>query len=1061
MIKYDEYNKTLFVFKGFDMDFYNSLPIKSLIDSDINNKFNILNINSSICDNIYNNFLVFNENKYLTYEEFLIVINTLGEQFITFLSKNLNINIVLINNNFYINYYKRKYKNSEIHYIKKLISDITLMEDTNTDDIIEIEYLTKVIGDIKIINNNFYCSYKDCSYTLFTEVKDYYSINSESKIYMYDDKSNTNIDVKIELNNSEDSYISIVEILTLNKNKYIELNYNDDLTLNKYIDNLKLVTSYTSNVVYTKKNHIDLKKVDDKFKKILKDTWGYEDFKEISMYKSPEESHELIKISQGQIIQDIVTQCENAYNDKPFKDIFITAPTGSGKSVIFQIPALYLAEKYKTMTLIVSPLISLMNDQVFNIKDKGISNVAYLNSGLSLLERQLIIENIKSGEIDILYLSPELLLSNNIKNLISSRKIGLFIIDESHIVSTWGKGFRPDYWYLGDYIKNIRKYNFNFPICSFTATAVHGGNDDMCNDIIETLNMNAVKYIGCIKREDILFDIKSNSNKLAFERYTQNKTHDVLKKIITNIKTKTKTIIYFPFATTANEVYSDVRLQPYLNYISLYTGKIDNNLKNDAFENFKSGKSIVLLSTKAFGMGVDITDIKEVYHYAPTGTLSDYIQEIGRVAREQNMTGTASIDFYPNDFKYVKQLNSLSKISQYQLKLVLKKIYELIELKQSDKFLVNVQDFASIFPGDSVDFEALERKIKIALLLLEKDLRAKYNFPVIITKPKSLLSHTYVCVNKDIEYNLLKSKYNKYFEKIHETNFNNQSNDGLVTYSFGDIFKLDLKSLWEDNFSDYTFNEFRHSLFVTKNIDFPFKNEIYKRYRISIHSLNKKNLIDVKSELINNINIINSILDSYIKSGKAFSLLEFENDINKIYNNKLKSKKIANNYFKLIKPLESQALFKNKYYDFNSLTNKYTLLNKGYQKTSMDLITKSGLTSKIFINDFSINLFYSNSSKTDFDNFRVLYLLELFDLVNYTISGGENPEILIKVSDPEKIRRLSSTEDKYTNNLLKHMNTKNENSIEIMNYFFTKNMSNEERWDFIERYFLGEEFLIN
>lgn len=187
---------------------------------------------------------------------------------------------------------------------------------------------------------------------------------------------------------------------------------------------------------------------------------------------------------------DIVLQANAALEGKDFRDIFVTSPTGAGKSIMFQIPAVYLAEKYKEnkpLTIVISPLIGLMNDQVYNLQNKDITFSATINSEISPVEKMNIITKIQNGEISILYVSPETLLSrSDIKMLIGDRKVGLLVIDEAHIVTTWGKSFRSDYWYLGNYIQKLRK-KMKFPIATFTATAIYGGVEDMYSETRDSL----------------------------------------------------------------------------------------------------------------------------------------------------------------------------------------------------------------------------------------------------------------------------------------------------------------------------------------------------------------------------------------------------------------------------------------------------------------------------------------------------------------------------------------------------------------------------------------------
>lgn len=158
-----------------------------------------------------------------------------------------------------------------------------------------------------------------------------------------------------------------------------------------------------------------------------------------------------------EILSNIDKKIElNNQTNESFKDVFVTAPTGAGKSILFQVPAIVAAEKNELLTIVISPLIGLMKDQVNNIK--LLTNcAATINSEFTPIEKEKIIEDIQNKKVSILYISPETLLSNaNIETFIGDRQIGLLVVDEAHTVSTWGKNFRPDYWYLGDYLDKLR-----------------------------------------------------------------------------------------------------------------------------------------------------------------------------------------------------------------------------------------------------------------------------------------------------------------------------------------------------------------------------------------------------------------------------------------------------------------------------------------------------------------------------------------------------------------------------------------------------------------------------
>ena len=210
------------------------------------------------------------------------------------------------------------------------------------------------------------------------------------------------------------------------------------------------------------------------------------------MYKDLNIDRSVTKVSQGEIIETVIRQAESALvnSDEGVKNVLLTSPTGAGKSLLFQLSAIYLAEKYKCLTIVISPLVALMNDQVDNLVG-NYKGIATLNGNIPPTQKEDIIQKIKDGQVNILYLAPELLLSYSITSFIGDRRIGLFVVDEAHTVTTWGRDFRVDYWFLGDYLRQAKRVlKYSFPIFALTATAVWdpSGKNDMVFDTIRSLN---------------------------------------------------------------------------------------------------------------------------------------------------------------------------------------------------------------------------------------------------------------------------------------------------------------------------------------------------------------------------------------------------------------------------------------------------------------------------------------------------------------------------------------------------------------------------------------------
>ena len=254
----------------------------------------------------------------------------------------------------------------------------------------------------------------------------------------------------------------------------------------------------------------------------------------------------------------------------------------------------------------VSPLIALMKDQVNAIdKDRNFDKVAYINSELSLIDRERIIESCKSGEIDILYMSPELLLSYDITHFIGFRRLGLLVIDEAHLITTWGRDFRVDYWFLGNHIRKMRKFhNLKFPMVAVTATAIYGGANDMVFDSIDSLVMhNPHIFIGQVKRNDIEFIVNNYERfTIKYEASKTSQTVDFIKKIN---ELGLKTLVYTPYTRHIRQILDQVNADQQ-QIATGYYGSLDSLNKEFAYRQFKSGERKIMISTKAFGMGVDI-----------------------------------------------------------------------------------------------------------------------------------------------------------------------------------------------------------------------------------------------------------------------------------------------------------------------------------------------------------------------------------------------------------------------------------------------------------------------
>ena len=290
------------------------------------------------------------------------------------------------------------------------------------------------------------------------------------------------------------------------------------------------------------------------------------------------------------------------------KDIIGLLPTGYGKSITFQIPALLL----EGITIVVSPLIALMQDQVKNLKEKYI-NAEYINSLQTKEEKENIYNKIKKGKVKILYVAAERLEVKSFLDVILKCEVSLIVIDEAHTL-LWSEDFRMS---LGHIPSFINRFNKKPKIMALTATATN----NTINKIIKLLDLNNPKLIiGMCDRENIFYSI-INTNK---------KNLDLI-KYINKYKDK-RGIIY---CLTINHVMHVYEYLNSLNYkVTYYHGGLDSKLKKNNQNDFTNSNKNIMVATNAFGMGIDIPDIRYVIMYDLPSSIEDFSQQSGRASRD-------------------------------------------------------------------------------------------------------------------------------------------------------------------------------------------------------------------------------------------------------------------------------------------------------------------------------------------------------------------------------------------------------------------------------------------
>ncbi|WP_252243702.1 MULTISPECIES: DNA helicase RecQ [unclassified Clostridium] len=291
------------------------------------------------------------------------------------------------------------------------------------------------------------------------------------------------------------------------------------------------------------------------------------------------------------------------------RDTFCLMPTGAGKSICYQIPALI----FNGITLVISPLISLMKDQVDNLVESGIK-AAYINSTQSIDEIKNILLEASINEYKIIYIAPERLESNIFRNMIKDLDISQIAIDEAHCVSQWGHDFRKSYLQISEFYKILKNKSV---ISAFTATATKEVKDDAIN----LLGLfKPYIYIGDINRENLNLNVLKEIDKL-----------EELKDIIRSHEEQSG-IVYCASQKEVDTLYY------YLSDLGYSVGKYHGGLKDEEKENFQEGflyeKFNVMIATNAFGMGIDKSNIRFIVHFTIPQNIECYYQEVGRGGRD-------------------------------------------------------------------------------------------------------------------------------------------------------------------------------------------------------------------------------------------------------------------------------------------------------------------------------------------------------------------------------------------------------------------------------------------
>ncbi|MBE2244527.1 MAG: RecQ family ATP-dependent DNA helicase [Burkholderiaceae bacterium] len=392
------------------------------------------------------------------------------------------------------------------------------------------------------------------------------------------------------------------------------------------------------------------------------------------------------------------------------RSLLAVLPTGGGKSICYQLPALAHYWRAGQLTVIVSPLQSLMKDQVDNLVRVGVNAAVTINGLLTPIERRAALDKIRLGDAGIVLVSPEQFRSRTFAEALRMREIAAWVFDEAHCLSKWGHDFRTDYLYVARFISE----SFGgapAPIACFTATAKPDVIDDLCGHFRAALGVELERFLGGHERSNLSYQVVAAAKAQKAQRIVEILKHELEHGGAGIVFCATKKM-----TETMAELVSAQGIT-----CGFFHGGMEPDAKKTAQQRFLDGELAVIAATNAFGMGVDKPDVRVVIHAQIPGSLENYLQEAGRAGRDGNAARCVLL-FDPEDVEAQFRLSAGSRLTPRDFSALLRAVRKRASRLRSDEIVVSATELLAASEGADIEIESPDAttKVNTAVAWLER-----------------------------------------------------------------------------------------------------------------------------------------------------------------------------------------------------------------------------------------------------------------------------------------------------------------------------------------------------